>query len=105
MQVVSLPSSVSVPDGVRVVEDRSTWDAWLAGPAGPALRQLEGFEAGRRLVLLGRGIDCSTVRVSRVQDEVRVAFVDRGGATAGCAFVLSDSDGSTVVLEPESFDE
>ena len=101
LRVVALPRSAAVPEGLRVVEDRSTWDAWLAGPAGPALRQLDGYEAGRRLVLLGGGVDCSTVRVSRVQDEVRVAFVDRGGATAGCAFVLSDTDGSTVVLEPE----
>jgi hypothetical protein len=101
LHVVALPRSAAVPEGLRVVDDRSTWNAWLAGPAGPVLRQLESYEAGRRLVLLGGDIDCSTVRVSRVQDEVRVAFVDRGGATAGCAFVLSDTDGSTVVLEPE----
>ncbi len=101
VNAVSLPKRVQVPDGIQVIDDRSTWDAWLAGPVGPALSRLGSYEPGRRLVLVGRpgGIDCSTVTVSRLQNEYRVAFNDSGGPAGGCAFVLSGADGTAVVLQ------
>ncbi len=100
VNAVPLPAA-QVPDGIRVIDDRSTWDVWLAGPAGPALSRLGGYEPGRRLVLVGRpgGIDCSTLTVSRLQNEYRVAFNDSGGPAGGCAFVLSGADRTAVVLE------
>ena len=101
VNAVPLPKQAQVPDGIRVIDDRSTWDALLAGPAGPALSRLGSYKPGRRLVLVGRpgGIDCSTVTVSRLQNEYRVAFHDDGGPAGGCAFVLSGADGTAVVLE------
>ena len=101
VNAVPLPKRVQVPYGIQVIDDRPTWDAWLAGPAGPALSRLGSYEPGRRLVLVGRpgGIDCSTVTVSRLHDEYRVAFNHDGGPTGGCAFVLSGADGTAVVLE------
>lgn len=101
VNAVPLPGGTPAPQGLHVIDDRSTWDAWLAGPAGTALSRLGGYGPGRRLVLVGRpgGIDCSTVTVSRLRNEYRVAFHDGGGAASGCAFVLSDADGIAVVLE------
>ncbi len=101
VSAVALPKQVLLPDGIQVIDDRSTWDAWLAGPAGPVLSRLQSYEPGRRLVLLGRpdGIDCSTVTVSRLHDEYRVAFDHDGGPAGGCAFVLSGADGARVVVE------
>ena len=101
VRAIALPRQVLLPDGIQVIDDRSTWDAWLAGPAGPALSRLGSYEPGRRLVLVGRpgGIDCSTLTVSRLHNEYHVAFHHDGGPTGGCAFVLSGADGIAVVLE------
>jgi hypothetical protein len=101
VNIVPLPKTVRVADGIQVIDDRETWDAWLAGPAGPALSRLGSHGPGRRLVLVGRpgGIDCSRVSVSLLQNEHRVAFHDGGGPASGCAFVLSGADGTEVLLE------
>ena len=100
VSTVPLPRNVVIPDGIRIVADRATWDDWLAGPAGPALGRLGGYEPGRRLVLVGRpdGIDCSALVVSRLQNEYHVGIGDDAGTASGCAFVLP-ADGAAVTLD------
>ena len=100
VSTVPLPRDVAIPDGIRIVADRATWDEWLAGPAGPALGRLGGYEPGRRLVLVGRpdGIDCSALVVSRLQNEYHVGIGDDAGTASGCAFVLP-ADGAAVTLD------
>ncbi len=100
VSTVPLPRDVVIPDGIRIVADRATWDEWLAGPAGPALGRLGGYEPGRRLVLVGRpdGIDCSALVVSRLQNEYHVGISDDAGTASGCAFVLP-ADGAAVTLD------
>jgi negative regulator of sigma E activity len=98
--VVELPAEAAVEEGVRIVDRPADWEARLAGPAGPALSGLGGYDARRRLVLVGRadGVDCSSLTVRRDERGYRVRLA-RSGASAGCALLLP-RDGLPVALEP-----
>jgi hypothetical protein len=100
--VIALPPGVVVQEGIEVVEDRATWNAWLSGPAGGALSALGGFDPAQRLVLVGRGdgIDCASLEVRDVRDGYRVRTAP-AGEHSGCAFVLP-RDGRGVRLEERS---
>jgi hypothetical protein len=97
--VVDLPADLSIVDGMRVIDERAAWEGELAGPAGSALVRLGGYDARRRLVVIGRsgGVDCSALRVLRDELGYRV-WLAAAGASPGCAFLLP-RDGLAVSLE------
>lgn len=99
VRVVELPADASIEDGIRIIEHPADWEAWLAGPAGPALSGLGGYDAGRRLVLIGRsgGVDCSSLTVRQDERGYRVRF-PRAGASAGCGLLLP-RDGLPIALD------
>jgi hypothetical protein len=97
--VVELPADAPIDDGIRIVDHPADWETWLAGPAGPALSNLGGYEAGRRLVLVGRsgGVDCASLTVRRDERGYRVRLA-HAGASAGCALLLP-RDGLPIALD------
>ncbi len=101
VEAVELPPGV--PDGVQVVEDRAIWEGWLAGPAGPQIEPLGGYDADQRLVLVGMpgGADCAGLSLQAENGSYRVRI--GRGAAAGCAFLVP-RDGRGVRLEVRTKD-
>jgi hypothetical protein len=97
--VVELPADASIENGIQIVDRADEWETWLAGPTGPALSGLGGYDADRRLVLVGRpsGADCSSVTVQQDERGYRVRLA-RAGVSAGCALLLP-RDGLPVALD------
>jgi hypothetical protein len=99
VRVVELPADASIENGIRIVDRAEEWEAWLAGPTGPALSSLGGYDVDHRLVVIGRpgGVDCSSLTVWQDGLGYRVRLA-RAGASVGCALLLP-RDGLPVALD------
>jgi len=97
-RAVELPATALPPEGLTVLDTRSDWEAWLAGPAGPALSELGAPDPAKRLVIVGRatGLDCSGARVARLENRYSLRL--NAGSSSGCALLLP-RDGLSIDLE------